>query len=97
MHVFYCLKVMQHPSDGGQILGLHSNAKEGPVRAAELSVYSLSSQPIDPEDGSGQPEAKTKASGDTHTHFTSLNFNTYVDICTIYCPCLMAHNSDMCT
>ncbi|KAK2869164.1 hypothetical protein Q7C36_001035 [Tachysurus vachellii] len=55
-------EVMQHPTDGGQILGLHSNVKEAPVRAAELSVYSLSSQPIDPEDGSGQPGAKVKAS-----------------------------------
>ncbi|TSK53646.1 Phosphofurin acidic cluster sorting protein 1 [Bagarius yarrelli] len=55
-------EVMQHPTDGGQILGLHSNVKEAPVRAAELSVYSLSSQPIDPEDGSGQQGAKVKAS-----------------------------------
>ncbi|KAL6469098.1 hypothetical protein MHYP_G00226220 [Metynnis hypsauchen] len=55
-------EVMQHPTDGGQILGLHSNVKEAPVRAAELSVYSLSSQPIDPEDGSGQTGAKAKAS-----------------------------------
>ena len=55
---------MQHPTDGGQILGLHSNVKEAPVRAAELSVYSLSSQPIDPEDGSGQTGAKAKASGE---------------------------------
>ncbi|KAL2086582.1 hypothetical protein ACEWY4_017641 [Coilia grayii] len=55
-------EVMQHPTDGGQILGLHSNVKEAPVRAAELSVYSLSSQPIDPEDGSGQQGAKAKAS-----------------------------------
>lgn len=55
-------EVMQHPTDGGQILGLHSNVKEAPVRAAELSVYSLSSQPIDPEDGSGQPETKAKTS-----------------------------------
>lgn len=62
----YVLKVMQHPTDGGQILGLHSNVKEAPVRAAELSVYSLSSQPIDPEDGSGQPETKAKASGDSN-------------------------------
>uniref|UniRef100_A0A8C1NPR1 Si:ch211-126j24.1 n=1 Tax=Cyprinus carpio TaxID=7962 RepID=A0A8C1NPR1_CYPCA len=61
-------EVMQHPTDGGQILGLHSNVKEAPVRAAELSVYSLSSQPIDPEDGSGQPETKAKASGDTQMH-----------------------------
>ncbi|XP_059425876.1 phosphofurin acidic cluster sorting protein 2-like isoform X4 [Carassius carassius] len=55
-------EVMQHPTDGGQILGLHSNVKEAPMRAAELSVYSLSSQPIDPEDGSGHPETKAKAS-----------------------------------
>ncbi|CDQ61369.1 unnamed protein product [Oncorhynchus mykiss] len=52
---------MQHPTDGAQILGLHSNVKEVPVRAAELSVYSLSSQPIDHEDGSGQPGTKAKA------------------------------------
>ena len=54
---------MQHPTDGGQILGLHSNVKEAPVRVAEISVYSLSSQPIDHEDGSGQAGRKTKASG----------------------------------
>uniref|UniRef100_H2RNL1 Phosphofurin acidic cluster sorting protein 2-like n=1 Tax=Takifugu rubripes TaxID=31033 RepID=H2RNL1_TAKRU len=45
-------EVMQHPTDGGQILGLHSNVKEAQVRVAEISVYSLSSQPIDHEDGS---------------------------------------------
>lgn len=54
---------MQHPTDGGQILGLHSNVKEAPVRVAEISVYSLSSQPIDHEDGSGQAGRKTKTSG----------------------------------
>lgn len=57
------LQVMQHPTDGGQILGLHSNVKEAPVRVAEISVYSLSSQPIDHEDGSGQAGRKTKTSG----------------------------------
>ncbi|KAJ3610545.1 hypothetical protein NHX12_022637 [Muraenolepis orangiensis] len=56
-------EVMQHPTDGGQILGLHSNVKEAPVRVAEISVYSLSSQPIDHEDGSSQAGRKTKASG----------------------------------
>uniref|UniRef100_A0A8C7IIF2 Si:ch211-126j24.1 n=1 Tax=Oncorhynchus kisutch TaxID=8019 RepID=A0A8C7IIF2_ONCKI len=56
-------EVMQHPTDGAQILGLHSNVKEVPVRAAELSVYSLSSQPIDHEDGSGQTGTKAKALG----------------------------------
>uniref|UniRef100_A0A8C6TFP1 Phosphofurin acidic cluster sorting protein 2 n=1 Tax=Neogobius melanostomus TaxID=47308 RepID=A0A8C6TFP1_9GOBI len=43
-------EVMQHPTDGGQILGLHSNVKDAPVRVAEISVFSLSSQPIDHED-----------------------------------------------
>uniref|UniRef100_A0A8C7Z1K7 Phosphofurin acidic cluster sorting protein 2-like n=1 Tax=Oryzias sinensis TaxID=183150 RepID=A0A8C7Z1K7_9TELE len=56
-------EVMQHPTDGGQILGLHSNVKEAPVRVAEISVFSLSSQPIDHEDGSGQAGRKTKTSG----------------------------------
>lgn len=55
---------MQHPTDGGQILGLHSNVKEAPVRVAEISVYSLSSQPIDHEDGSGQTGRKAKTSGE---------------------------------
>ncbi|XP_029691520.1 LOW QUALITY PROTEIN: phosphofurin acidic cluster sorting protein 1 [Takifugu rubripes] len=55
-------EVMQHPTDGGQILGLHSNVKEAQVRVAEISVYSLSSQPIDHEDGSGQAGRKTKTS-----------------------------------
>ncbi|XP_062257008.1 phosphofurin acidic cluster sorting protein 2 isoform X3 [Platichthys flesus] len=55
-------EVMQHPTDGGQILGLHSNVKEAPVRVAEISVYSLSSQPIDHEDGSVQAGRKTKTS-----------------------------------
>ncbi|KAF3708429.1 Phosphofurin acidic cluster sorting protein 1 [Channa argus] len=55
-------EVMQHPTDGAQILGLHSNVKEAPVRVAEISVYSLSSQPIDHEDGSGQAGRKTKTS-----------------------------------
>lgn len=62
---------MQHPTDGGQILGLHSNVKEAPVRVAEISVYSLSSQPIDHEDGSGQAGRKTKTSGG-HSHLLSL-------------------------
>ncbi|XP_030626781.1 phosphofurin acidic cluster sorting protein 2-like isoform X2 [Chanos chanos] len=55
-------EVMQHPTDGGQILGLHSNMKEAPARVAEISVFSLSSQPIDHEYGSGQAGAKVKAS-----------------------------------
>uniref|UniRef100_A0A673IUM0 Phosphofurin acidic cluster sorting protein 1-like n=1 Tax=Sinocyclocheilus rhinocerous TaxID=307959 RepID=A0A673IUM0_9TELE len=55
-------EVLQHPTDGGQILGLHSNMKDAPTRVAEISVFSLSSQPIDHEYGNGQTGAKTKAS-----------------------------------
>ncbi|XP_051508305.1 phosphofurin acidic cluster sorting protein 2 [Myxocyprinus asiaticus] len=55
-------EVLQHPTDGGQILGLHSNVKDAPARVAEISVFSLSSQPIDHEYSSGQSGAKTKAS-----------------------------------
>uniref|UniRef100_A0A8C1BV77 Phosphofurin acidic cluster sorting protein 2-like n=1 Tax=Cyprinus carpio carpio TaxID=630221 RepID=A0A8C1BV77_CYPCA len=57
-------EVLQHPTDGGQILGLHSNMKDTPARVAEISVFSLSSQPIDHEYSSGQTGAKTKASDD---------------------------------
>ncbi|XP_069385662.1 phosphofurin acidic cluster sorting protein 1-like isoform X2 [Paralichthys olivaceus] len=55
-------EVMQHPTDGAHILGLHSNVKNASVRAAELSVLSLSSQPIEQEDTSGHHGNKTKAS-----------------------------------
>ncbi|KAM7394832.1 hypothetical protein PAMP_021612 [Pampus punctatissimus] len=55
-------EVMQHPTDRAQILGLHSNLKDASVRAAELSVHSLSSQPIEQEDTSGHYGNKTKAS-----------------------------------
>uniref|UniRef100_A0A8P4K7N5 Phosphofurin acidic cluster sorting protein 1 n=1 Tax=Dicentrarchus labrax TaxID=13489 RepID=A0A8P4K7N5_DICLA len=56
-------EVMQHPTDGAHILGLHSNLKDASVRAAELSVHSLFSQPIEQEDTSGHHGNKTKASG----------------------------------
>uniref|UniRef100_A0AAR2L6K0 Uncharacterized protein n=1 Tax=Pygocentrus nattereri TaxID=42514 RepID=A0AAR2L6K0_PYGNA len=49
-------EVMQHPTDGGQILGLHSNMKDVAARVAEISVFSLSSQPIDHEDGDRSPD-----------------------------------------
>ncbi|GCC42537.1 hypothetical protein chiPu_0026867, partial [Chiloscyllium punctatum] len=55
-------EVMQHPTDGGQVLGLHSNMKDSSVRVAEISIYSLSSQPIDHEDSNVQSGPKTKAS-----------------------------------
>ncbi|XP_070806814.1 phosphofurin acidic cluster sorting protein 1 isoform X2 [Pituophis catenifer annectens] len=42
-------EVMQHPSEGALVLGLHSNAKDVSVPVAEIKIYSLSSQPIDHE------------------------------------------------
>lgn len=42
-------QVMQHPSEGAQVLGLHSQLKDVSVPVAEIRVYSLSSQPIDHE------------------------------------------------
>ncbi|XP_061481478.1 phosphofurin acidic cluster sorting protein 2-like isoform X4 [Rhineura floridana] len=55
-------EVMQHPTDGGQLLGLHSNIKDVSIRVAEISIYSLSSQPIDHEDGNVPSGPKIKAS-----------------------------------
>uniref|UniRef100_A0A8C5RCK7 PACS1 protein n=1 Tax=Laticauda laticaudata TaxID=8630 RepID=A0A8C5RCK7_LATLA len=55
-------EVMQHPTDGGQLLGLHSNIKDVSIRVAEISIYSLSSQPIDHEDGNVTSGPKIKAS-----------------------------------
>ncbi|CDQ68461.1 unnamed protein product [Oncorhynchus mykiss] len=46
---FILLSVMQHPSEGAQVLGLHSQLKDASVPVAEVRVYSLSSQPIDHE------------------------------------------------
>ncbi|XP_061619917.1 phosphofurin acidic cluster sorting protein 1-like isoform X1 [Phyllopteryx taeniolatus] len=42
-------EVMQHPSEGAQVLGLHSQLKDASLPVAEMRVYSLSSQPIDHE------------------------------------------------
>lgn len=63
VNVLVLSQVMQHPTDGAHILCLHSNLKDASVRAAELSVLSLSSQPIEQEDTSGNHDNKTKASG----------------------------------
>ncbi|XP_051537573.1 phosphofurin acidic cluster sorting protein 1-like isoform X3 [Myxocyprinus asiaticus] len=42
-------EVMQHPTEGAQVLGLHMTVKDTAVPVAEIHVDSLSSQPIDPE------------------------------------------------
>ncbi|XP_076129848.1 phosphofurin acidic cluster sorting protein 1a isoform X2 [Alosa pseudoharengus] len=42
-------EVMQHPSEGARVLGLHTTVKDTALPVAEIRVYSLSSQPIDHE------------------------------------------------
>ncbi|XP_030809048.1 LOW QUALITY PROTEIN: phosphofurin acidic cluster sorting protein 2 [Camarhynchus parvulus] len=54
-------EVMQHPTEGGQVLSLFSNIKEAPVKVAEIWIFSLSSQPIDHEDSTMQPSQKIKS------------------------------------
>uniref|UniRef100_A0AAQ4RH29 Uncharacterized protein n=1 Tax=Gasterosteus aculeatus aculeatus TaxID=481459 RepID=A0AAQ4RH29_GASAC len=46
-------EVMQRPTDRAHILGLHSNLTDVSMCAAQLSVHSLSSQPIQQEDTTG--------------------------------------------
>uniref|UniRef100_A0A493T5E2 Phosphofurin acidic cluster sorting protein 2 n=1 Tax=Anas platyrhynchos platyrhynchos TaxID=8840 RepID=A0A493T5E2_ANAPP len=54
-------EVMQHPTEGGQVLSLFSNIKEAAVKVAEIWIFSLSSQPIDHEDSTMQPSQKIKS------------------------------------
>uniref|UniRef100_A0A8C0BUZ7 Phosphofurin acidic cluster sorting protein 2 n=1 Tax=Buteo japonicus TaxID=224669 RepID=A0A8C0BUZ7_9AVES len=54
-------EVMQHPTEGGQVLSLFSNIKEAAVKVAEIWIFSLSSQPIDHEDSTMQASQKIKA------------------------------------
>uniref|UniRef100_A0A673Y189 Phosphofurin acidic cluster sorting protein 1a n=1 Tax=Salmo trutta TaxID=8032 RepID=A0A673Y189_SALTR len=51
-------EVMQHPSEGARVLGLHTTVKGMAVPVAEMRVYSLSSQPIDHE--MSKPNIKQK-------------------------------------
>uniref|UniRef100_A0A3P9K1K0 Phosphofurin acidic cluster sorting protein 2 n=1 Tax=Oryzias latipes TaxID=8090 RepID=A0A3P9K1K0_ORYLA len=55
-------EVMQHPTEGGQVLPLCSNQKELLGKVAEILIFSLSSQPIDHEDAALQGGQKTKCS-----------------------------------
>ncbi|CAO2587552.1 Phosphofurin acidic cluster sorting protein 2, partial [Lemmus lemmus] len=54
-------EVMQHPSEGGQVLTLCSSIKEASVKVAEIWIVSLSSQPIDHEDSAMQAGPKAKS------------------------------------
>ncbi|XP_070251156.1 phosphofurin acidic cluster sorting protein 2-like [Myotis yumanensis] len=54
-------QVMQRPPDCGQVLSLSSRIQGSSITVAEIWISSLSSQPIDDEDGSmqGSPKAKS--------------------------------------
>ncbi|NXO34000.1 PACS2 protein, partial [Locustella ochotensis] len=54
-------EVMQHPTEGGQVLSLFSNIKEAPLKVAEIWIFSLSSQPIDHEDSTMHASQKIKS------------------------------------
>uniref|UniRef100_A0A8C1P963 Phosphofurin acidic cluster sorting protein 1-like n=1 Tax=Cyprinus carpio TaxID=7962 RepID=A0A8C1P963_CYPCA len=72
-------EVLQHPTDGGQILGLHSNMKEALTRVAEISVFSLSSQPIDNEYSSDRSPDMDNYSEDDDDSYSSGNIcSTYI-------------------
>ncbi|XP_029349245.1 phosphofurin acidic cluster sorting protein 2 isoform X3 [Echeneis naucrates] len=55
-------EVMQHPTEGGQVLPLCSNQKDMLGKVAEIWVFSLSSQPIDHEEAALQGGQKIKCS-----------------------------------
>uniref|UniRef100_A0A3Q2NUY5 Phosphofurin acidic cluster sorting protein 2 n=1 Tax=Fundulus heteroclitus TaxID=8078 RepID=A0A3Q2NUY5_FUNHE len=55
-------EVMQHPTEGGQVLPLCSNQKDMLGKVAEIWIFSLSSQPIDHEEAALQGGQKIKCS-----------------------------------
>ncbi|TWW71736.1 Phosphofurin acidic cluster sorting protein 2 [Takifugu flavidus] len=59
-------EVMQHPTEGGQVLALCSSHKELLGKVAEIWIFSLSSQPIDHEEAALQGGQKIKCS-DTYS------------------------------
>lgn len=65
---WFLSQVMQHPTEGGQVLSLFSNIKEAAVKVAEIWIFSLSSQPIDHEDSTMQASQKIKSTGEVQPH-----------------------------
>lgn len=61
-------QVMQHPTEGGQVLPLCSSVKDMLGKVAEIWIFSLSSQPIDHEDAALQEGQKIKCSGTLLPH-----------------------------
>lgn len=70
INVQFLSQVMQHPTEGGQVLSLFSNIKEAPLKVAEIWIFSLSSQPIDHEDSTMQASQKIKSTGKSPTTFS---------------------------
>uniref|UniRef100_A0A8D0GI09 Phosphofurin acidic cluster sorting protein 2 n=1 Tax=Sphenodon punctatus TaxID=8508 RepID=A0A8D0GI09_SPHPU len=54
-------EVMQHTTEGGQVLSLFSNIKEATAKVAEIWIFSLSSQPIDHDDSTMTASQKIKS------------------------------------
>ncbi|XP_075060641.1 phosphofurin acidic cluster sorting protein 2-like isoform X2 [Mixophyes fleayi] len=59
-------EVMQRPTEGMKVLDLHSNRKDPAIRVAEISVFSLSSQPIDHEEVTAASRPKIKGLDTDH-------------------------------
>lgn len=79
-HSSHCVfsQVMQHPTEGGQVLPLCSNQKEMLGKVAEIWIFSLSSQPIDHEEAALQGGQKIKCSG------TQGSQGSYNSVCTVH-------------
>ncbi|KAM4038434.1 phosphofurin acidic cluster sorting protein 2-like [Anomaloglossus baeobatrachus] len=72
-------EVMQHPSEGSQVLSLFSNMKEASVKVAEIWIFSLSSQPIDHEDSAMNTSQKIKST-DNYSEEEYENFSTEQEV-----------------
>ncbi|XP_037833741.1 phosphofurin acidic cluster sorting protein 2 isoform X2 [Kryptolebias marmoratus] len=67
-------EVMQHPTEGGQVLPLCSSQKDMLGKVAEIWIFSLSSQPIDHEEAAlqaGQIKCSDNYSEDEYESFSS--------------------------
>ncbi|KAK1327359.1 hypothetical protein QTO34_017012 [Cnephaeus nilssonii] len=66
-------EVMQRPLEGGQMLSLHSTIMEASAHVAEVSISSLSSQPIDPEVSTWQAGLKAKS----RVHYSEMEYEIF--------------------
>ncbi|ELK30996.1 Phosphofurin acidic cluster sorting protein 2 [Myotis davidii] len=66
-------EVMQRPLEGGQMLSLHSTNAEVSAHVAEVSISSLSSQPIDPKDSTQQAGPKAKS----RVHYSEMEYEIF--------------------